>query len=167
MTKTLIITLQINNDAAEYFTNLRTQHFPAEINHLSAHLTLFHKLPDEDQVFERLQALCCKQNPFEMMVAEIRSIGNGVAFKVESAVLSELHARMQESFKPYLIPQDQQRLWPHITIQNKVSAEVANSLLNSLKQEFSPFTIEAQGLAVWEYLGGPWSLLKTYDFSGY
>lgn len=45
-----------------------------------------------------------------MDVAEVRSIGNGVAFKIQSDTLMQLHADLQAKFKPFLIPQDQQRL---------------------------------------------------------
>ena len=99
-----------------------------------------------------------------MEVAEIRSIGNGVAFKIQSEILMQLHAELQSNFKEFLIPQDKQRLWPHITIQNKVQAAAANQLATQLKQDFNPFSIEAEGISVWEYLNGPWSLIQEYRF---
>lgn len=164
MSKILILTLIINKDADEYFTALRNQHFPQHLNHLRAHLTLFHNLPEKKEVYESIKEFCDKQQGFTMEVSEVRSIGNGVAFKIQSDTLMALHVKLQGRFKPLLIPQDQQRLWPHITIQNKVSAVLANSLTTQLKEEFVPFTIEAEGIAVREYLNGPWSLLHNYPF---
>lgn len=164
MPKTLILSLRINKEAEVYFTNLRNQHFPAEINYIGAHLTLFHKLPDEAQVHRAIQQVCDEYSRFSMDVTDIQSIGKGVAFKIESTELMQLHKTLQSRYKDLLIPQDQQRLWPHITIQNKVSAEQANGLVVMLKQEFVPFKIQAEGIAVWEYLNGPWSLEQEYHF---
>jgi 2'-5' RNA ligase len=164
MEKTLIVTLLLNEEADEYFTNLRNQHFPAAINYLRAHLTLFHKLPDEDYVYETIENLSCKQARFLMEVAAVRSIGNGVAFKMESPTLMALHASLQSEFKLLLIPQDQQRLWPHITIQNKVPPAQANALALTMNESFKPFYVTAEGFAVWAYLDGPWSLRQKYLF---
>lgn len=164
MSKTLILTLIINKEADEYFTKLRNQHFPANINHLRAHLTLFHNLPEDEQVYKSITTYCDNYPKFKMEVVEIRSIGNGVAFKIQSDILMGLYADLQTRFRPFLIPQDQQRLWPHITIQNKVPAALANHLAAELKVGFKPFTIEAEGIAVWEYLNGPWALLHNHHF---
>jgi len=165
MEKTLIVTLILNEEAADYFTELRDQHFPVAINYLKAHLTLFHKLPDHDDVYETLLSLSSQQSKFQMEVAAVRSIGNGVAFKVESERLLELHKTLQGKFKTMLIPQDQQKLWPHITIQNKVAPAEANALLGSLQETFKPFQITASGFAVWTYLEGPWALKENYFFN--
>ena len=164
MEETLIVTLILNEEAAEYFTDLRNQHFPAAINYLKAHLTLFHKLPDDPFVYETVQEIGKQQRPFPMEVAAVRSIGNGTAFKIESETLLQLHKSLQGKFKSILILQDQQRLWPHITIQNKVSPAEVNALVNSLHESFTPFQITARGFAVWTYLNGPWALKETYLF---
>jgi 2'-5' RNA ligase len=166
MSKTLILTLLINKEAEAYFTTLRNQHFPAKINYLRAHLTLFHNLPDDEDVYQSIKACCDRYSSFKMDVAEVRSMGNGVAFKIQSDTLMQLHADLQARLKSFLIPQDQQRLWPHITIQNKVPATLANHLAAQLKMGFEPFSIEAEGIVVWEYLSGPWSLLRNYQFAG-
>ncbi|WP_204248378.1 hypothetical protein [Hymenobacter sp. PAMC 26628] len=41
----LILTLALDTDSQAYFDELRRQHFPAKINYLAAHVTLFHHLP--------------------------------------------------------------------------------------------------------------------------
>lgn len=165
MEKTLIITINLNEEAEEYFTNLRNEHFPSAINYLKAHLTFFHKLPDDDHVFETLKILSRKQSQFQMEVTAVRSIGNGVAFKIESETLLLLHKSLQGKFKSLLIPQDQQRLWPHITIQNKVAAADANALALSLNATFKPFEVTAKGFTVWEYLNGPWAFKEMHLFA--
>jgi hypothetical protein len=43
----LIVTLLLDPEAQERSDRLRSAHFPAERNHVAAHVTLFHALPDE------------------------------------------------------------------------------------------------------------------------
>ncbi len=164
MKNTLILTLLINENAAAYFTNLRKLHFPPEINYIDAHLTLFHNLPQEQLVYDTLETRCAQQQKFTLAVSSVLSIGNGVAFKIESKVLQEIHVSLQNSFKQFLIPQDKQKLWPHITIQNKVPPERAKALATTLDKEFEPLAITAEGFVLWEYLNGPWKMHKPYYF---
>lgn len=163
-TPPLIITLALNTEAEDFFNALRQQHFPPARNFLAAHLTLFHHLPHEPPIFENLTALCSNQKRFSLNVSGIVSIGRGVAYKIESPVLQELHKRLQQQWQPWLIPQDRQKLWPHITIQNKVAPETAQALLQELQKKFSPFEVQALGLKLWNYLGGPWEVQETFPF---
>lgn len=160
----LILTLALNAEAEDFFNALRQQHFPRERNFLAAHLTLFHHLPHGLQIFDELTALRAKQKRFALNVTGIASIGRGVAFKIESDLLQALHKRLQQQWQPWLIPQDRQRLWPHVTVQNKVAPETAQALLQELQQKFSPFEIRALGVKLWNYLGGPWELKETFLF---
>ncbi len=161
----LILTLKINPEAAAYFTGLRTQHFPAERNYLDAHLTLFHHLPyNEATIFEVIKTASSQQKPFAIQVAQVVSIGAGVAFKLECDVLKQLHKNLQQQWQQWLTPQDKQALWPHITIQNKVDRSTALQTQQSLDLNFEPFEIQGLGLSLWEYLGGPWKLMETFDF---
>jgi hypothetical protein len=50
----LIVTLKLDADTFARFERLRREHFPAKLNHLSAHLTLFHHLPGEER--DRVEA---------------------------------------------------------------------------------------------------------------
>lgn len=163
----VILTLKINPEAAAYFTDLRKQHFPAERNYLDAHLTLFHHLPgNEDSIFEVVKTVCAQQKPMVLQVTEVASIGAGVAFKIESLDLKQLHKNLQQQWQLWLTPQDRQSLWPHITIQNKVDRQTAMELQQGLSLDFKPFEIQGLGLTLWEYLGGPWNLLESLDFMG-
>jgi len=44
----------------------------------------------------------------------------------------------------------------HITIQNKMTPEMAGVLLARLSADFVPFEVQALGLDLWHYLGGHW-----------
>jgi 2'-5' RNA ligase len=164
-TNPLILTLTLNPEAQRSFNNLRQQYFPPERNFLDAHLSLFHQLPaGEEGVVKTIKSLASEQSPFNMAITEIVSIGNGVAYKVGSEQLQSLHRHLQQQWQQWIIPQDKQKLWPHITIQNKVSPDVAKALINELSTDFKPFEVLATGFSLWEYLGGPWKLVETFAF---
>ncbi|MVN23199.1 2'-5' RNA ligase family protein [Mucilaginibacter arboris] len=161
----VILTLKINDDAAAYFTELRKKHFPAERNYLDAHLTLFHHLPpNEPAILEVVKTVSLRQNPMVLQVMQVVSIGAGVAFKLQSEALLIMHKNLQQQWQEWLTPQDQQTLWPHITVQNKVDRQKAVGLQQELSKDFKPFEIQGLGLTIWEYLGGPWQKIETLNF---
>ena len=92
-------------------------------------------------------------------------MGNGVAYKIGSPKLLQLHAQLQAAWQPWLIPQDRQRLWPHVTVQNKVAAPVARALHESLSKVFTPFVAWGTGLCLWSYQNGPWEAIQQYPFA--
>lgn len=165
MENSLILTVLLDKNSQEYFDILRSKHFPKEINYLNAHLTLFHKLTASHNVLETIESFSANQKVFQMNVISVSSIGNGVAFKIESPELQAIHAALQTAFVDFLIPQDKQKLWPHITIQNKVPPAVAKALKEKIEKDFRPFPVIAEGLVLWEYLNGPWKLYKIFYFN--
>ena len=161
----LIITLTLNENAFVFFNSLRQQHFPPERNYLQAHLTLFHHLPaDEPSIIETVQHTATANDTIPLAVTGTSFIGNGVAYKIESKQLQHLHASLQATWKEWLTPQDKQRLWPHVTVQNKVPAPEARVLYEQLTADFTPFTAYGKGLSVWAYKGGPWEAVGSYAF---
>ena len=163
----LILTAQLNEEAQSFFNQKRKQYFPPERNFIEAHLTLFHHLPDADtDIIQTLEALCAQQKCIELSVVEPRSIGKGVAYKIEGKPLVSLHKNLQMEWSEKLTMQDQQGLWPHITIQNKVTPEEAKQTLAQIKEDFVPFTVYATGLILWRYLNGPWQLYQSFLFAG-
>jgi 2'-5' RNA ligase len=162
-----ILTLALDEQSQAFFDTLRQKYFPPERNHLSAHVSLFHQLPaDEERVDFVIREVCKRQQNFELQVNEVRNIGSGVAYKIESTGLLKLHKHLQQEWQQWLIPQDQHKLWPHITIQNKAEPSAAAKLREELAKSFEPFTIQGTGLVLWEYLGGPWRHIETYLFEG-
>ncbi len=159
-----ILTLRLNPEAQEFFEALRQRHFPPERNLITAHLTLFHQLPENEFVLAELATAVQGESAFQLEVTGLRSLGRGVAYTVAGQRLMDVHRRLAEAFDPYLIAQDRQRFMPHIVVQNKVMGEQARSLLAELQKTFVPMTMQAQGLELWEYLGGPWKHLQTFAF---
>ena len=164
----LILSLMLDNAAQTYFNALRRQHFPARINYLAAHLTLFHHLPEagREAVEAQLHDLSRAQRPLPLAVTGLRSLGRGVAFTLENPDLRALHGRLQAAFGPWLTPQDQQPLQPHVTIQNKVEPADARQLLTDLQADFAPFGAVGTGLHLWAYRQGPWESLAAFPFGG-
>lgn len=162
----LILTLAIGDQAFDFFNALRKKHFPPERNFINAHLTLFHALPNEEAIDRAVKGITDTQTSFYVTVKEPVSIGKGVAFKMESPELMQLHKTLQNKWLDFLSLQDRQKLWPHITVQNKVPAHQAQQLLAELKNGFNPFTVPVTGLQLWEYLNGPWGFVEEYVFKG-
>lgn len=160
----LILTLSIEKEASLFFNSLRKKHFPPSRNFIDAHLTLFHSLPYEDEIIDAVKDLCKRQMPFELFIKEVVSIGKGVAYKIESAELLQLHKTLQSKWQNFLSLQDRQKLGPHITVQNKVPVQEVKQLLHELKTNFTPFSTSATGLQLWEYLNGPWKLVEYFVF---
>ena len=165
----LILTLTLDATVQTYFNALRQQHFPPKINYLAAHLTLFHHLPggaDGPAVSEQLRQTCRTQPPLPLQVTGLRSLGRGVAFTLENPALRALHRDLQTVFGPHLTSQDQQKLQPHVTIQNKVDPAVARQLLAELQADFAPFGAVGTGLHLWAYRNGPWESVAEFAFGG-
>lgn len=161
----LILTLELDPEAFDFFSELRDKHFPPERNFLKAHLTLFHQLPKAPFIANTLAALAQQQAPLSLRVADLMFFGRGVAYKLESDELQQLHRYLQKQYHRFLIAQDRQKLRPHITIQNKVTPQEARELESSLRQSFTPFEIQGSGFQLWEYQGGPWAPYQSFPFS--
>ncbi len=168
MSKPLIVTVQLDAQTSDYFDRLREAHFPAALNHLKAHVTLFHNLPGEevDAVLGALADAAARLAPFRLMVSGLMRLGRGTAFRLESDGLIALRGRLAEAFGPWLTKQDREKFRPHVTVQNKVAPQEAAALLDHLSRGFAPFDATAEGLQLWRYEGGPWSPVAAIAFQG-
>ena len=162
----LILTLRLDDSSFRFFNELRQEHFPSERNYLDAHLTLFHQLPgaEAESITQELTRISEQYTPIKMAVREVRLLGKGVGYRLESRLLQQLHRQLQKQWQAWLTPQDQSKLWPHVTVQNKVSPNEARGLYIKLANDFEPFEATGTGLQLWEYLGGPWELQQDFGF---
>jgi len=162
----LILTLKMDERSQEMFDRLRGLYFPPERNYLSAHLTLFHKLPGEREaeISADLREVCRDRQPLTLTATGLRSLGQGVAFELSSPDLVMLRRELAGRWGSWLGAQDRQGFRPHVTVQNKVSPERAKALHGRLLATFSPFEVGGVGLSLWRYLGGPWEPSGTYPF---
>jgi hypothetical protein len=154
--------------AQAWFEAARRAHYPATLNQVPAHVSLFHHLPGRelDAVRRRLKALCGEVPPPRVLVAEVRSIGRGVAYRLRSPELEAIRAELADGWDTLLIPQDRAGFQPHVTVQNKVTGAEAQATLDRLAAGFVPFETRAVGIAVWRYLDGPWEVLGSVAFRG-
>lgn len=163
----LILSLELDEETFRALDQLRKEHFPPERNFLSAHLTLFHKLPAEREGELRalLNSVAEETFPLEMRSTGYRFLGRGVALDFHAPGLAEIRARIAKSFAGDLSPQDQQKLKPHVTIQNKVDPAQARSLFDELQACFSPRAATGAGLLLWRYRNGPWEFVERFPFA--
>ena len=161
---TNVLTVRVDSKSQARFDHLRQLHFPPSRNLIAAHVTLFHTLPNEAWVTAQLLKSALELTAFSIGVTGVRSLGKGVAYTLASAPLQNLHRTLSQAFVHELTPQDRQRFQPHVVVQNKVTPAAAQILLRSLESDFVPWSIEALGLDLWHYLGGPWELAETFLF---
>lgn len=161
----LIVTLVLAEDDQARFDALRATHFPPERNHLQAHVTMFHALPGEQEAQVRADLdEVADREAYAVRVTRVRSLGKGVAYDLRAPELDHDHRELAQRWDPWLTPQDRQRLSAHVTVQNKVTPEAARLLLERLAAGFVPYDVQATGLALWRYLGGPWEPLQVSAF---
>ncbi len=168
MSDPLILTLILDDASQAFFDRARAQWFPAKINYIRAHVTLFHHLPGERlaAISDYLATVCARQRPVDVSVSGVRSLGRGVAYRLQSAEIEQLRSVLARQWRDDLTAQDRQGWRPHVTVQNKVSPMDASDLLARLSRAFVPFSVTATGLAIWRYCGGPWESEATVPFTG-
>ena len=159
-----VLTLRLDPESQVTFDHLRRRYFPPDRNLIAAHVTLFHALPDAARIIQHLAETAANFSAFPINVTGLRSLGKGVAYRLASTTLLQLHSELAHAFQADLIPQDTQRFQPHVVVQNKVTPAAARELLTSLETHFVPWRLEAHGLDLWHYLGGPWEHAQTFHF---
>ena len=161
----LILTLKLDPAAAARFEALRQAHFPPALNHIPAHLTLFHHLPGHD-LGAVLTALAASlpSFPLPLRATGLRKLGRGTAFEIGGPELKSWRGQLAHGWAEVLTPQDRQGFRPHVTVQNKVDPLAARALFDTLQDSFQPFDLQGEGVFVWRYLGGPWALEAEMDF---
>lgn len=154
-----VLALAFDADVRAKLTALRREHFPAERNHLDAHVTVFHALPvaKEEVWGEDLAAAAARTAPFAIRFEAPYSLGRGVAIRVVAPELVAWRERLRLRWSAFLTRQDAQAGYrPHCTVQNKVEPAAALKLLDELDRSWTPLTATATAIEVWRYVGGPW-----------
>jgi 2'-5' RNA ligase len=161
----LIVTLLVDDEAQQRFDDLRTEHFPAQLNYLKAHVTLFHALPGARvNDVDRSVRDAARRPAFDVRITGVRLLGQGVALDMRAPPLDALHARLRAQWLPHLSRQDARPLRAHVTVQNKVAPDKARALHAELTAKFVAHAVRATGLAVWRYRGGPWEPVSRHLF---
>jgi 2'-5' RNA ligase len=163
----LIVTLKLDTSTFAEVDALRKQYFPPERNFIPAHVTLFHALPEveEKAIVEGLHRVCAVTPRMSLELSTLRFLGRGVAIECCSLELQKLRQVLSSAWHDWLIPQDRQSYRPHITIQNKVPPDTARQLYEHMTQTWHPLEAAGEGLWLWRYENGPWSLVEEFNFS--
>lgn len=152
----LILTAAFDGTSARMFQDLRDRHFPAKLNRVPAHLTLFHHLPgsEHEAILSALRAEVATVLPFT--TGGLRFLGRGVAVEILCPPLATLRKALAERWGAALTAQDRQGFRPHVTVQNKVTSAEARATMERLADGVSGLPGTIAGLDLWWYRGGPW-----------
>lgn len=163
----LVLTLAIEERAQIEFEQQRRRYFPASLNRVPAHISLFHALPGEllPAIHSRLVELAAATQPFPLRVHDVQKLGRGVAYALEAEPLTALHTALRGAWLSWLTRQDAQGFRPHVVIQNKADPAEARVLYEKMSANFRPYSVQATGLLLWRYLGGPWALEQEFAFA--
>jgi hypothetical protein len=163
----IIVSAIFGNEDFQWLDAQRRDYFPPERNVLRAHLTMFHHLPPScaPELLGRLRQETLADEP-RARIDSIYSLGQGVAYRVDSLELEYVRASLADALAGMLTPQDQSPWRPHVTIQNKVKPAVAKALLTQLLIGFRERPLRLVGLAAWYYRGGPWEPIAAFRFGG-
>jgi hypothetical protein len=163
----LVLTLRLDAEAQRRFDAERTALFPKGRTEVGAHVTLFHAVPGEHEVTVlRDVEAAARVASFLVRVTGVMRLGRGVAYRLESDVLDDLHRRLQGIWSSWLTRQDSQPLRPHVTVQNKVAPQEARATFERLSAGFTAYDVAATGLELWRYRGGPWQPVCVVPFRG-
>lgn len=161
----LIVTATLGTADQRRFDALRRAHYPAALNRVAAHLTLFQHLPPARgaELVRLLKSIAAGPAPWAR-VADIDALDRGVAFQVESPELLAMRAHVAEWFAPDLMPADRAVPRLHITVQNKATRAAARALLAQLRADFRPAPLTITGFAIQHYRDGPWEPMAQLRF---
>lgn len=162
----LIVSAHFAPETQTMLDRLRTQYFPKERNYLGAHLTLFHAIPGSIEAEAALALADVVTNPApEASLTGLMPLGRGFAVRVQAPQLRDMHTTLQEQFASCLTPQDLRPWRPHVTLQNKVEPARAKVDCIQASQHFVPLTTHVVSLRLWQYLNGPWRLIRSFEFA--
>lgn len=163
----LIVTADFSPPDLAWLEGLRRAHYPAGLNRVPVHLTMFQGLPPSavEEVRRQLAQHAAAPAP-RAVIAGLMNLGGGVAYRVVSDELEVIREAIADHFHGLLCAPDVAGWRPHITIQNKVPVKQAKALIGQLEDGFRPRPLGIAGLSVHRYRGGPWETLAAYRFRG-
>lgn len=165
-----ILALHTDPTHHQAVTALRNQHFPPNINKLSAHVALFRALPGSQLpvIQSAIQHLVHHHDPFPISTGEPFLMAHGVGLHVHVEPAPHIFRTLKEQWNGFLSKQDQS-FRAHYTIQNKVQSSVAQESLVAIRSgpdRFEGSTGIVTGLSLYLYDRGYWTLKHTYPFRG-
>lgn len=163
-----IVTAELPAELFSWANALRQRHFPAERNHLAAHVTLFHALAPSlrDELPAVLARISAEYAPPQASLIGLMNLGKGTALALTSPMMLAIRAEIADLFHGMLTAQDQHKPRLHITIQNKVTPEAARALQAELAPTIVPGKFAFTGLGLHRYCNPHWEAVGVWPFRG-
>lgn len=163
-----LVTLGMDPASFGRLDTLRNRYYPPHRNIVPAHVSLFHKLPADEQaaIGGTLAHAAAKLPPIPLHFGRLEKLGGGLAVAVSAPGLARLHAWFNRRFAVWLTPQDRQPFWPHVTLMNKAPRANVARAFAELSASWEPWNGVGESLLLWRYRDGPWELASEYRFRG-
>lgn len=131
-----VLVLLTDPEHQRFMNSLRNTYFPAAINKIEAHLTLFHALPGsklETDIIPAIEDVVQHTAPYRVKATRPFHLSKGVGLAVADDIdfpkngdksrntTNELHAKLRDGWKTFLSKQDSGKLALHYTAMNKVN----------------------------------------------
>lgn len=147
---------------------LRRAHYPADRNHVPAHVTLLRALPPfvEEEARRLIASLAAELPPAPARLTGVTDLGTGTALAIESPAMLAVRAMIAEHFHGLLTVQDEGVPRLHVTVQNKVVRAEAKALQAALGPLVEPERFTFAALALHRYRGGPWEPVGRWTLRG-
>lgn len=148
-----VLVLSTDSDHHKSMNSLRSTYFPAAINKIGAHLTLFHALPSSklhNDIIPALKDMVDRTAPYRIKATRPFQMTKGVGIAVADDIdfprdgdnsrnmTKELHAHLRGLWKTWLSDQDSANLKLHYTVMNKVDDQgTRERAFNELSESFA------------------------------
>ncbi|CAF9929312.1 MAG: mannose-1-phosphate guanyltransferase [Heterodermia speciosa] len=169
---TYVLTLQTNREFHERINDLRRQYFPAQLNKIDAHITLFHALPGSRLGFilSDLLEIARTEQRFRIQTIKPLQWTHGVALDANNHCAHRLWKLLERKWgsagADFLSKQDRGGFKAHYTIQNKVEKEVAKQTWEEVRDRFESDEGEVLGFTLYKYAkSGHWIYQQAFDFA--
>lgn len=164
-----ILALRTDSIHHKAVTALRDRYFPQKINKLSAHIALFRALPGSQlsKVMADIEVVARRTQPFPITTRSpfILAHGHGVALGVRVEPAKQIFQHLKREWASFLSKQDQS-FKAHYTIQNKVDdPKIPRQTLEEVRGEFPGSQGMVEGLSLYLYDRGYWTLKRSFDFT--
>lgn len=164
----LVVTAELPPALQARCEALRRTHYPAERNHVPAHVTVLRALPPfvEEEARGLLAALAAELPPPPAVLTGVMDLGTGSALAIDCAGLLDVRAMIAAHFHGMLTRQDEGVPRLHVTVQNKVVRAEARALQMALAPAIVPERFAFTALSLQRYCGGPWEPAGRWPFRG-
>lgn len=168
-----VLTLLTSAAHHRTLTNLRKRYFPAHLNKLDAHITLFHALPGSklsSSIIPTLEGLAHSTSPFRLNPTTPFRLRKGVGVSIPNdqggQEARDVHAKLQEAWKGFLSEQDAGGFRAHYTVMNKEDDEskVADAM-REVESTWRGCEGVVEGLSLFLYDRGRWVWERDFEFA--